>query len=64
VIVIGGVSPEGADPSPELLMLVLVGGRGRSLEEFRELARTAGLQVEASGRQPTGRFVVQCRPLS
>ena len=40
VVVLGGVSPdEGYDPSPELLMMVLVGGRDRSLTEFRELAR-------------------------
>ena len=64
VIVLGGVSPEGAEPSPELLMLVLVGGKGRSLAEFRDLARTAGLEVEAAGRQPSGRFAVQCRPVS
>jgi SAM-dependent methyltransferase len=64
VVVLGGVSPEGADSSPELLMMVLVGGRGRSLAEFRELARTAGLQVEAAARLPSGRFAVQCRPAS
>jgi len=64
IIVLGGVSPDGADPSPELLMMVLVGGRGRSLAEFRELARTAGLRVEAAERQPSGRFVVECRPTS
>ena len=29
--------------------------------EFRELARAAGLDVRAAGRQPSGRFVVECR---
>jgi 2,7-dihydroxy-5-methyl-1-naphthoate 7-O-methyltransferase len=62
IIVLGGVSPDSDGPAPELLMMVLVGGRGRSLAEFRELARTASLQVEAAGRQPSGRFVVECRP--
>ena len=63
VVVLGGVSPDEADaPSPELLMLVLVGGKDRSLSEFRELAREAGLEVQAAGRQPSGRFVVECRP--
>ncbi len=58
IIMLGGVS-EG-EASPELLMLVLVGGRNRSLAEFRELARAAGLQVKASGRTQSGRFVVEC----
>jgi hypothetical protein len=64
VVVLGGVSPDdrGA-PSPELLMMVLVGGKDRSLTEFRELARAAGLDVHATGRQPSGRFVVECRPI-
>jgi hypothetical protein len=62
VVVLGGVSPDGGNgPSPELLMMVLVGGKGRSLSEFRELARAAGLEVHATGRQPSGRFAVECR---
>jgi 2,7-dihydroxy-5-methyl-1-naphthoate 7-O-methyltransferase len=61
VVVLGGVSPDdGKPPSPELLMLVLVGGKSRSLTEFREMARAAGLEVHATGRQPSGRFVVEC----
>jgi hypothetical protein len=63
VVVLNGVSPdEGSGPSPALLMLVLVGGRDRSLAEFRELARAAGLEVQAAERQASGRFVVECRP--
>jgi hypothetical protein len=62
VILLGGVSPDGDGiPSPELLMLVLVGGKSRSLSQLRELARAAGLQVLATGHQPSGRFVVECR---
>jgi len=41
---------------------VLVGGRDRSLTEFRELAATARLEVQAAERQQSGRFVVECRP--
>jgi hypothetical protein len=60
IVLVGGVSPDSKAP-PELLMLVLVGGRARTLDEFRELARDAGLQVRASGRQPSGgRFLVEC----
>lgn len=63
IVVLNGVTPdEDGDPSPALLMMVLVGGRDRSLEEFRELARAAGLEVNAAGRQPSGRFVIECRP--
>jgi 2,7-dihydroxy-5-methyl-1-naphthoate 7-O-methyltransferase len=64
VVILGGISPEdAAAPSPELLMLLLVGGKSRSLDEFRALARDAGLAITAAGRQPSGRFVVECRPV-
>jgi SAM-dependent methyltransferase len=63
IVVLGGVVPdEGYAPSPALLMMVLVGGRDRSLVEFRDLARAAGLEVQAAQRQPSGRFVIECRP--
>jgi 2,7-dihydroxy-5-methyl-1-naphthoate 7-O-methyltransferase len=63
LVVLGGVSPDGdGSPSPELLMMVLLGGKDRSLSECCELAHSAGLEVEAAGRQPSGRFVVECRP--
>lgn len=61
LVLLGGVS-SGDRPSPELLMLVLVGGRSRTLDEFREMARVAGLTVTKTGRQPSGRFIVECRP--
>jgi len=65
VVVLSGVLPdEGRDPSPALLMMVLVGGRDRSLAEFRKLAGATGLEVQAAERQPSGRFVVECRPTS
>jgi hypothetical protein len=64
VVVLGGVSPDDArGPSPELLMLVLVGGKHRTLAEFRQLAGGAGLKVHATGRQPSGRFAIECCPI-
>jgi 2,7-dihydroxy-5-methyl-1-naphthoate 7-O-methyltransferase len=63
VIVLGGVSPDD-DPADhdDLLMMVLVGDKHRRLAEFTELARAAGLSVSVTGRQPSGRFVVETRP--
>ncbi len=61
VVILNGVVPD-ENPLPELLMMVLVGGRERALREFRELAREAGLEVRAAGRLPSGRFIVECRP--
>ena len=61
VVVLGGVSPDEAGvPSPALLMMVLVGGKDRTLSEFRALARAAGLDVRATGRQASGRYLVEC----
>jgi SAM-dependent methyltransferase len=60
LVVLGGVTPEDK-ASPELLMLVLLGGRSRTLPEFASLAGEAGLTVHATGRQPSGRFLVECR---
>jgi len=61
VVVLGGVGPDDA-PRPLSIEMVLLGGKHRSVTEFRELAREAGLEVTAAGRQPSGRFVVECRP--
>jgi hypothetical protein len=41
----------------------LGGGKNRTLEEFRALARSAGLEVRASSRHPSGRFIVERRPI-
>ena len=61
VVVFTGAGPD--DPaSPELLMLILVGGRGRSLGEFGDLACEAGLEMRTVGRQPSGRVIAECRP--
>jgi hypothetical protein len=63
VILLNGVSPdEAGPPSPDLLMMVLVGGKNRTLTEFRRLASGVGLGVSAAGATRSGRFVVECRP--
>jgi 2,7-dihydroxy-5-methyl-1-naphthoate 7-O-methyltransferase len=61
VVVFTGAGP-GEEASPELLMMVLVGGRARTLDELREMAQQAGLEVKAVGRQASGRVIVECRP--
>ena len=62
VVIVGGVTLDADVASPELLMLVLVGGKSRTLGEFRALASGAGLDVAATGRQKSGRPLVVCRP--
>lgn len=61
VVIVGGVSLETKVASPELLMLLLVGGKDRTLDEFRALARGVGLEVAATGRQTSGKTLVVCR---
>jgi SAM-dependent methyltransferase len=59
VVVMSGVTDaETADP--QLLMMVLVGGKDRTMAEFRELAAAAGLEIRAVGRNSAGRFMVEC----
>lgn len=61
VLLLGGVSPDDSGaPAPELLMMVLVGGKARSLTGFRALAQAAGLEVAAAGPDASGRLVVEC----
>ena len=63
VVILGGVSAgEHGEASPELLMMVLVGGKDRTVREFGALARQAGLEISTAGRLPSGRFAVECRP--
>jgi SAM-dependent methyltransferase len=61
VVVLGGVAPEGAARRLDIEK-VLVAGETNTVDEFRELARRAGLTVRAAGQQPSGRFVVECSP--
>jgi hypothetical protein len=58
VVAIGAVTLEEV-ASPELLMLVLVGGGNWTLKEFRALAAEAGLAVQTVGRQPSGKVLVE-----
>jgi 2,7-dihydroxy-5-methyl-1-naphthoate 7-O-methyltransferase len=62
VVVFTGPGP-GEDAPPELLMMVLVGGKARTLDEFRAMAHEAGMEVRAVGRQPSGRAIVECHPI-
>jgi SAM-dependent methyltransferase len=62
IVILGGVSPDDSvrkDLTPEM---VLLGGKDRTLTEFRALAQQAGLMVEAARQLPSGRFAVECRP--
>jgi SAM-dependent methyltransferase len=62
IVVSGGVSPD--DTRDGLSHeTVLLGGRSQNLAEFREMAQLAGLEIVASGRQPSGRFLLECRPI-
>ncbi len=61
VVVLKGVGPDDA-PGGLAIEMVLLGGRRRTVSRMRELARRAGLTVSATGLQPSGHFVVECRP--
>ncbi len=62
LVILGGVLPDDS-MSPVLTPeIVLLGGKDRTLTEFRELAHQAGLTVQEAGRLPYGRFAVECRP--
>jgi 2,7-dihydroxy-5-methyl-1-naphthoate 7-O-methyltransferase len=61
VVVLGGVVPDDAARRLSIEM-ALLGGKHRTVAEFQELAREAGLEVLAAERQPSGYFVVECRP--
>lgn len=64
VVVVGGIVPDDAILGQPLAEeMVLVGGKSNTLAEFRALARQAGLEVTATGQQPSGAFVVECRPV-
>ncbi len=62
VVVLKSVGPDDARKDISIEM-VLLGGRHRTITEFRELAHLAGLEVVASGQQPSGYYVVECRPV-
>jgi SAM-dependent methyltransferase len=62
LVILGGVSPDDSVSSFLTPEMVLLGGKDRTLTEFRELAHQAGLTVQVAGRLPSGRFAVECHP--
>jgi len=62
IVVLKGISPD-ETPRGITIEMVLVGGKQRTLSEFRELAKTAGLEVVSAGQQKSY-YVVECRPRS
>jgi hypothetical protein len=64
VVILGGVVEGNATSGRTLdVEMVLTGGKRNTVAEFREFARLAGLEVLAAERQPSGYFVVECRPI-
>jgi len=61
VVVIGGVLPDG-EPSGLSIEMILLGGKNRSVSEFRLLVREAGLEVTAAEHRHARGLVVECRP--
>jgi len=60
VVILKSVAPDEA-PRSLAIEMVLAGGKRRTVDQFRALARDAGLVVTAAGQQ-SGYFVVECRP--
>jgi hypothetical protein len=61
VVVLKGLRMDD-EPRHLSIEMVLAGGKNRTVAEFSELARQAGLQVIAAERQSSGYFVVECLP--
>jgi hypothetical protein len=59
VVILKSVGPDGV-PRPISIEMVLVGGKHRTISEFRELASECGLEVVAARKQGPGYFVVEC----
>jgi SAM-dependent methyltransferase len=60
-VVLKSVGPD-EEPRGLTIEMLLLGGRHRTVAEFRELARQAGLVVLSAEAQPSRYFVVECRP--
>jgi 2,7-dihydroxy-5-methyl-1-naphthoate 7-O-methyltransferase len=61
VVVLKSVALDGAARSL-VIEMVLLGGKSRTVTQFRKLAAQAGLEVVATSRQPSGYSVVECHP--
>lgn len=62
--VVGGPNEEAATKFSDLNMLVMPGGRGRTLEEFAALFSTAGLRLASATPTGAGVSVVEAVPAS
>ncbi|HEX9090835.1 MAG TPA: methyltransferase [Anaerolineales bacterium] len=62
VIVLKGILADDA-PKDLTIEMVLLGGKHRTVSEFKALAGEAGLEVFSAEQQPEGYFVVECRPV-
>jgi SAM-dependent methyltransferase len=59
IVILKGFRSDEA-PTDLMIEMVLAGGKQRTVAEFRTLAREAGLDIAAAGRQPSGYFAVEC----
>jgi hypothetical protein len=59
IVILKSVSEDDA-PNELAIETVLLGGKRRSLDQFRALAEPCGLRVLAAGRQASGNYVVEC----
>ena len=59
VVVVGSIDLDGQSYGLSI-ETVLVGGKHWNREQFRVLAAEAGLRITRTGRQPTGRSIVEC----
>jgi SAM-dependent methyltransferase len=62
IVVMGGVRPDDA-PRRLGIDMVLTGSRTNTVEEFRDLAGEAGLEIVAARARQTGGLVVELRPI-
>ncbi len=63
VLIVEGALPEDdaeSSSAMDLLMLVLVGGRSRTLEQFRTIIAAAGMELVQRHAMPSGRCVLEC----
>jgi hypothetical protein len=63
ILILGGASADDHAPTGLTIEFVLLGGKHRTLSEFTPLAHTAGLEITTTVRQPSGRSIVECRPI-
>ncbi|MBS4176090.1 methyltransferase [Lederbergia citrea] len=62
IVILGGVTAD--DVSHKLTIdKVLLGGKTNTLSEFLVMAGDAGLEVTSAEYEPSGQFVVECRPV-